>query len=299
MGIHVFYDNYEEVELWGKDLYSHLSYIYSRSARYCVVFISRHYAAKVWTNHERKAAQARALQENREYVLPVRFDDTKIEGILPTVGYLSLSRYSPKELADRIVAKLGPRKVKQQFPAIPDRLFKSMGIPDDDGEQRQRVGRVSYSFYEAMGRMSRRERQTIGGVFSFGCPAELPELMHISLDFLHRMIGIPKAELLELLSGLRSLGFTVKTRQPIHEPEEGELAADDLDLTVHFFTIYDPDDTATLIAYEAAQSAADHFCADHGLEMLVNLDFGHLSLSHNGPVVLDCLEEPDESAKES
>jgi hypothetical protein len=66
--------------LWGKDLYEHLDWIYQKAARYCVLFASEAYANKVWTTHERRSAQARALQSNQEYVLPVRFDDTEIPG---------------------------------------------------------------------------------------------------------------------------------------------------------------------------------------------------------------------------
>jgi hypothetical protein len=34
-GIRVFYDGYEQVSLWGKDLYEHLDWAYRRAARYC------------------------------------------------------------------------------------------------------------------------------------------------------------------------------------------------------------------------------------------------------------------------
>jgi hypothetical protein len=105
-GIRVFYDRYEQVELWGKDLYSHLDYVYRHSARYCVLFISAAYGEKLWTNHERRSAQARAFSENKEYVLPVRFDDTEIPGLAPTVGYLDVCRLNPRDLASRIVEKL-------------------------------------------------------------------------------------------------------------------------------------------------------------------------------------------------
>jgi hypothetical protein len=77
-GVRVFYDRYEQATLWGKDLYEHLDQVYQGAARYCVLFASEHYANKVWTNHERRSAQARALRENEEYILPVRFDDTDI-----------------------------------------------------------------------------------------------------------------------------------------------------------------------------------------------------------------------------
>jgi hypothetical protein len=108
-GVNAFYDRYEEVELWGKNLYTHLSDVYSKQAHFTVVFISRHYRDKLWTNHERESAQSRAFLENREYILPVRFDNTEIPGIPPTVGYLDLSNRSPEGLAGSIIQKLRER----------------------------------------------------------------------------------------------------------------------------------------------------------------------------------------------
>ena len=64
-GVRVFYDEYEEVDLWGKDLYVHLDDIYKNAARYCVLFVSQHYAKKLWTNHERRSAQERASKKIR------------------------------------------------------------------------------------------------------------------------------------------------------------------------------------------------------------------------------------------
>lgn len=65
--LRVFYEGFDQSDLWGRDLYDTLDAIYRLKAQYCVLFLSRHYAEKLWTNHERKAAQARAVQENREY----------------------------------------------------------------------------------------------------------------------------------------------------------------------------------------------------------------------------------------
>lgn len=105
-GVKVFYDLFEEVDLWGKDLYTHLSELYQKRARFTVMFISDAYSKKLWTNHERRAAQARAFQEAQEYILPVRFDDTDIPGVLPTVGYISLQDRTPDQLALLITKKL-------------------------------------------------------------------------------------------------------------------------------------------------------------------------------------------------
>ena len=90
----------------GKDLYEHLSSVYKDQARYCVMFLSEHYAKELWPNHERKSAQARAFQENREYILPVRLDDTEIPGIPPTVGYLDLRSMTIEEVYEALVKKL-------------------------------------------------------------------------------------------------------------------------------------------------------------------------------------------------
>src|SRR5437588_9947633 len=85
-GVKVFYDKYEKATMWGKNLYDYLSDLYQNKARYCVMFVSEHYASKLWTNLERQAAQARAFQEHEEYIFPVRLDDTPIPGFLPTVA---------------------------------------------------------------------------------------------------------------------------------------------------------------------------------------------------------------------
>jgi hypothetical protein len=105
-GVRVFYDKFEEVSLWGKNLYDYLTEIYQNKARFTVMFISNAYAEKVWPNHERQAMQARAFQEGAEYVLPARFDDTKIPGVLPTIGYVSLADKTPAEFAELITKKL-------------------------------------------------------------------------------------------------------------------------------------------------------------------------------------------------
>lgn len=105
--VNVFYDEDEKAQLWGKNLYTHLIDVYQHKARYCIMFLSQHYARKLWTNHERQAAQARAFNESQEYILPIRLDDTDIPGILPTTGYLNWAAETPESIADAILAKLG------------------------------------------------------------------------------------------------------------------------------------------------------------------------------------------------
>jgi hypothetical protein len=102
----VFYDAYEQASLWGKNLYPHLSDVYQHKAGYCVVFLSRFYRDKLWTKHELQSAQARAFSENREYILPVRLDDTEVPGILSTVGYIDMRNTTVENLFLLISEKL-------------------------------------------------------------------------------------------------------------------------------------------------------------------------------------------------
>ncbi|MCD4713801.1 MAG: pentapeptide repeat-containing protein [Clostridiales bacterium] len=97
--LRVFYDEYYKADLWGKNLYDHLSDVYKNKAIFCVVLVSTHYAEKQWTNLERQAAQARAFEENREYILPIRLDTTDIKGFLPTMCYLDYNKETPLSIA--------------------------------------------------------------------------------------------------------------------------------------------------------------------------------------------------------
>lgn len=103
-GVNVFYDKNED--LWGKDLYQHLDDVFQNKARFSVVFVSKEYAEKLWPNHELKSIQARAFKQKEDYLLPVRFDDTNIPGIRPTIVYEDARLISPQELCQKILKKL-------------------------------------------------------------------------------------------------------------------------------------------------------------------------------------------------
>ena len=77
------------------------------------MLISENYQKKLWTNHERKAAQVRAFTENYEYILPIRLDDTEIPGILPTIGYLNWREETVNSIADILVLKVNPELVNK------------------------------------------------------------------------------------------------------------------------------------------------------------------------------------------
>jgi hypothetical protein len=75
-------------------------------ARYCVMFISKEYQARKWTVHEARSAQARAFEEKgAEYILPIRVDDTELEGLLPTIGYVPIATGIDR-IGEMLIAKL-------------------------------------------------------------------------------------------------------------------------------------------------------------------------------------------------
>jgi hypothetical protein len=275
-GVRVFYDKYERVELWGKDLYSHLADVYGQAAGYCVLFVSTHYASKLWTIHERRSAQARAFSENREYILPARFDNTEIPGLLATVGYVDLRNLTPRKFAALITEKLGPRPKTNFLPPELDRLYKRVGVTSD--ADKERVSRIASSFFESYRRMSADERKVISMMLLRGCPTELPKNIHINLDLLRRETGFPINKIERILGGLRSLGFNSAVRDESNEedPQLGErvLAIVSFDsLTVGV----ESGDDDTEIAVEMSQGAVEDFCETCGPKALMNADFSQLA----------------------
>lgn len=108
--IKVFYDEYSAVDLWGRNLVDHLSEIYSKKARYCVIFISQYYPLKKWTNLERTFAQERAFHDSNEYILPIKLDDTEVPGIADTIGYRDLRQHPLDSIANSLSEKIAKAK---------------------------------------------------------------------------------------------------------------------------------------------------------------------------------------------
>jgi len=117
-GINVHYDSFGQVDAWGKDLAEHFDEIYRKQAKNCVMFISEHYAKKVWPNFEKRSALARELLDTG-YILPARFDDTDILGLPPSKAYTDLRKYDPKQFSGLIMEKIGKRNSSGQSPESP------------------------------------------------------------------------------------------------------------------------------------------------------------------------------------
>lgn len=281
--VKVFYDRLEQVELWGKDLYAYLDDVYQRRARYCVMFVSHAYATKRWTNHERSSAQARALGTAHEYILPARFDDTRVPGLRDTIGYVPLAATSPDALAGLILAKLGRTAHDYFAPPVLDRLLERLGLTGPAAEALARTH--AQLFVATLKKMTPDERHLLMHVFVLGCPSELPDNLHVSMNMLSRSTGLRPTKIKRLLGGLAALGYPARVRQQEHD-DSSELGHDEY-LVIQYFnlTVLDNDDLIENLGVETdteflsaiVDVLTDDFCPEHALECLARGDLSQLS----------------------
>ena len=116
-GVHCFYDADEQIDLWGKFLAEELPAIYAERVAAAVVFVSAEYAARDWTRLERRAALNKAVRERREYLLPARFDDTPLPGLLSDMVAIDLRIRTPQQFAAMIADKLARLAITASAPS--------------------------------------------------------------------------------------------------------------------------------------------------------------------------------------
>lgn len=105
-GVSVFFDEFHQVGLWGRDLSTALGGIYGDQSRYIVIFVSREYLDKPWTEHERQHALAGRIRRMDSSVLPVLLDGSQLPGLPSSVAYLDAGSLTPADVASRVLQKL-------------------------------------------------------------------------------------------------------------------------------------------------------------------------------------------------
>jgi hypothetical protein len=262
--------------MWGKDLYGYLREIYFERALYTVMFISKNYATKLWTNHERQSAQARAFREHEEYVLPVRFDDTEIPGLLPTTGYIDLRTTSPDELAELIKQKVGHVPRPNFFPDHPNALFEMTETKTT--EDCEAITAAAEHIQEALGLMTLAERKLLQTAALNACPAGLPENIHLNLEYLSRRSGHSTADILAMISRLDCLGVKSRVYEGDEASPEGSLITSRQFLELRFEVYTEKfGGNATRILEALFQVIGDRLCGDCTERALSILDFSCLS----------------------
>ena len=106
-GYSIFYDEFQQAELWGRDLSIALGEVYSREARYCLIILSADYVTKPWTNHERQGAISQFIQHRTDYILCLKVDDVELPGFPSIIGYVAFDRYGADAAYKLLLQKLG------------------------------------------------------------------------------------------------------------------------------------------------------------------------------------------------
>ncbi len=105
-GIRVFFDNFYQSELWGKNLEKVFSKVFGPETRFAVVLISKHYPIKEWTNFEFSIMRKEAKKRKNEFILPIKLDNTKMPGIHENIGYLDYRKVGIDGIVDCLLGKL-------------------------------------------------------------------------------------------------------------------------------------------------------------------------------------------------
>ncbi len=102
----VLYDDYLTAELARFELDIYLPDLYRAHSELIVPFFCAEYDQKKWCKLEWRSIRAVLFAAEAHRVMPFRFDDTEIAGLLPTDGYVDIDTRTPKEVAALILQRL-------------------------------------------------------------------------------------------------------------------------------------------------------------------------------------------------
>lgn len=97
----IFYDYYFQSQLAKPNLDSLLQKIYRHKSKLVVVFISKEYSQKDWCGLEWRAVKD-IIKCREDRVMIIRFDDSEVEGLFSTDGYIDANKFTANEVANFI-----------------------------------------------------------------------------------------------------------------------------------------------------------------------------------------------------
>lgn len=102
----VFYDYDYQAQLARPNLDTLLQEIYRNKSALVVVFLSAEYAQKEWCGLEWRAIRDIIKSKHSDRIMPIRFDETHIEGLFSIDGYIDARTHSAEEVAQFILQRL-------------------------------------------------------------------------------------------------------------------------------------------------------------------------------------------------
>ena len=111
VGLKVFFDQDETVQLIGKNLTYTLPEIYANHCEYCLMFVSHSYVSKNWTSYERDWIFGKRIEQQKndvftDCVIPVFIDFITLPGLHPGIIGFNLKKQTPEYIANVMYEKI-------------------------------------------------------------------------------------------------------------------------------------------------------------------------------------------------
>jgi hypothetical protein len=94
----VFYDNWYDFELSGRDLSIYLSKIYREKSQLVTIFLCGNYETKKWCKLEWSVVNELIFNQKEDNIMLFRFDDASISNLSATRSYINIAEHPSKQL---------------------------------------------------------------------------------------------------------------------------------------------------------------------------------------------------------
>lgn len=145
-GARVFIDRKRKASLWGKDK-SEFERVYSTATRFVIPLISENYVGKEFCQFEFEVAKQEEKKRSGEFILPVRLDDARQEGLTADTYYLDYREETSGSIARTFAEKLrlGDDRVRTGTDVSDDTSGPELVVLDS--ERRYHLGLLALSFF--------------------------------------------------------------------------------------------------------------------------------------------------------
>jgi len=136
----VLYDGYLVSELARPELDLYIARLYREETDLLVPFYCREYQQKKWCQLEWRQMRDILFRLESGRVMPFRFDDAHIDGVLSIDGYISIENRSPFDVARLILDRLGMAQPARRPPPSADHSWPDLTALAISGALKRPVG---------------------------------------------------------------------------------------------------------------------------------------------------------------